>query len=278
MVASDALLITLFHLVAITFVMLWTTVFRRAPAAEGPSTDHISLSSHDVPRIGRAPSGRRRHSEPKVLTREEAHARMFSKRMEASVWHWLQRLGIETRHLRDVSQDVFEQAARSFPTYDPMKSRPERWLNKVAVFTAAHFLDRAWVRKETLLEQDPDELPGEAPDPGDLIDSHRLSGLAVELLQTLEPDLRRVVVAHEIDGISMVEIAAAEGIPLSTAYKRRARGLAALAAEEGKDEQGLQALLTAKALLLPVQGCSEGPQAVHLVMGGVSCAEPPKSR
>lgn len=38
----------------------------------------------------------------------------------------------------------------------------------------------------------------------------------------------------------------------------------------------MEALLAARAILVPVQGCSEGPGAVRLVVGGVSCSEPKK--
>jgi RNA polymerase sigma-70 factor (ECF subfamily) len=49
-------------------------------------------------------------------------------------------------------------------------------------------------------------------------------------VQSLEPDLRSVLVGHGIDGIPMTEIAEQRGIPLSTAYKWRSRALAALEA------------------------------------------------
>jgi len=46
----------------------------------------------------------------------------------------------------------------------------------------------------------------------------------------IAPDEAAVVIAHEIDGIPMTEIAEQRGIPLSTAYRWHARGIAALGA------------------------------------------------
>ena len=50
----------------------------------------------------------------------------------------------------------------------------------------------------------------------------------LDLLQALDEDVRALLIAREIDGVSMADIAEEMGIPLSTAYKWRARALAAL--------------------------------------------------
>lgn len=279
MALNEAFLAQLCLELILAFFVLWRFVFRRV--SEGPSTDHISLSSHSKPvRVGRAPSGGRRRAEPKVLTVEEAHRRMFSEEMMMRVWWWLQRLGVPVQHLRDVRQDVFEHAARSFHTYQPMKSRPERWLNKIAFNVASHFLEKAIHRRETYLDEDPDELPADGSDPGDLIDSHRLSGTLLELLETLEPELRHVVIAHELDDIPMAEIAAQLQIPLSTCYKLHARGMKRLREAEGKDERGMEAWLTAKSLLVPEHGCAVPSGQVTMLssaVGTARCTGPTKS-
>jgi DNA-directed RNA polymerase specialized sigma24 family protein len=53
---------------------------------------------------------------------------------------------------------------------------------------------------------------------------------ALDAVFAIDHDLRAVVVAHDLDGIPMAEIAEQIGISLSTAYRWRARGIRALAA------------------------------------------------
>jgi DNA-directed RNA polymerase specialized sigma24 family protein len=120
-----------------------------------------------------------------------------------------------------------------------MRSRPERWLNKITVHVGSHYRQRAQHRREQLT-------------PNDGIDAHDPSPAAPERIAAeqerrqvwdlayyyLDPDLRGVLVAHDLDGVPMKEIAEERGIPLSTAYKWRTRALTALEAaarEAGND-------------------------------------------
>lgn len=168
--------------------------------------------------------------------RDQAFRALFSAKTFAALWHWLDRLGVPLRDRRDMAQDVLLAAVVSFHTYDPMRSRPERWLNRIAVHAAAHYRDKAQHRREELT---PDPLLDSA-DPAPLacerIEAAQQRLHVFDLVQSLDPELRAVVVGHDLDGIPMDEIAAQQGIPVSTAYKRRARGLAALAAAYQRTE------------------------------------------
>lgn len=167
--------------------------------------------------------------------RDRAFEILFREKTFTSVWNWLDRLGVPLRDRRDVSQEVFLAAHQSFHTYDPSRSRPERWLNKITVHVAARYRDLARHRREELTAGEffdaIDDNPG--PDEEIRLEEDRLEVL--DVLQTLDVDLRSVVIAHDIDEIPMAEIAEQHGIPLSTAYKWRARGLLAL--KEGLEQR-----------------------------------------
>ena len=173
------------------------------------------------------------------MDKDRAFEILFRRKTLASVWQWLDRLGVPLRDRRDVVQEVFLAAHQSFHTYDPMRSRPERWLNKITVHIAAHYRERAQHRREELTEEDFFDLVDERPTPDDLIGISQDRREVLELLQTIKADLRSVLIAHDIDDIPMAEIAQQRGIPLSTAYKWRARALDAfqLALEQRRQEE-----------------------------------------
>jgi RNA polymerase sigma factor (sigma-70 family) len=108
-----------------------------------------------------------------------------------------------------------------------MRSRPERWLNKITVHIASHYRERAQHKREELTPEDFLDVVDEHPPPDELISVEQDRGEVMDLLQKIDPDLRSVVIAHDIDGVPMAEIAAQRGIPVSTAYKWRTRALMA---------------------------------------------------
>ena len=183
---------------------------------------------------------REKSGQSRPLDRERAFALLFRKKTFAAVWHWLGRLGVPVRDRGDVSQEVFLAAYASFPTYNPLRARPERWLNKIAVHVAAHYRARALHRREELTAEDRlDDAVDETPGPDEQIEGHQARLLVLELLHKIDADAGAVLIAHDIDGIPMAEIAAQRGIPLSTAYKWRTRAKARLreAWDDRRDEE-----------------------------------------
>ncbi len=166
---------------------------------------------------------------------------------------WLARLGIAPRDREDAAQDVLLRAFRLWHTIDPDRqvqgaNPPEaerntfhRWIQRITRDVAAHHRDRAHHRVEELRPEPCDEAaPDLAPWPDATIESDQaridlLTRLAA--LARIAPYEAAVVLAHEIDGIPMAEIAEQQGIPLSTAYRWRARGIAALRAAEVDEEE-----------------------------------------
>ncbi|WP_437730509.1 RNA polymerase sigma factor [Sorangium sp. So ce1335] len=159
--------------------------------------------------------------------KERAFELLFREKTFALVWRWLARLGVPLRDRGDLAQDVLLSAYLSFDNYKPEISRPERWLNRIAVHTAAHYRERAQHRYEELVSEE--EFPvlvdqSKAPDELMMSDQERL--MVLELLHQLDVDAHSILVAHDLDGVPMADIAQQRGIPLSTAYKWRARALA----------------------------------------------------
>jgi RNA polymerase sigma factor (sigma-70 family) len=195
---------------------------RRTPLAHvGPWRDLACMSS------GSGDDG----SGPPSLTEEQKRALAYVLRPETRerVMRWLHRLCVRSADREDLAQDVLYATVAAIHKYDGKKARPERWLNRIAVFVAAHYHERAQHRIEELRA-----VPPEHPEPVEpledilVAEEERLAALNAVL--AIDQDLRAVVVAHDIDGIPMAEIARQIGISRSTAYEWRARGLRALAA------------------------------------------------
>lgn len=158
--------------------------------------------------------------------REKAYWRIFNEETIVLVRRWLRLLGVPRRDRKDLSQDVMLAAHESFPKYDPERGAPERWLNRIAVHIASHYGERSRRRVEVPLPDDFDDVYDQ-PSAEELLGSEGERLFALSLLRELDDEYRVILVAHDIEGVSMAEIASQYRIPLSTAYKRRNRALAA---------------------------------------------------
>ncbi|WP_437791180.1 RNA polymerase sigma factor [Sorangium sp. So ce693] len=130
------------------------------------------------------------------------------------------------RDRKDLAQEVLFAAFLSFNKYNPEISRPERWLNRITVHTASHYLQRAQHRYEELLPDD--EIPplvDPAKTSEELLISDQERLVVLELMQQLDADAHWILVGHDLHSIPMADLAQQRGIPLSTAYKWRARAI-----------------------------------------------------
>jgi RNA polymerase sigma-70 factor, ECF subfamily len=164
------------------------------------------------------------------MARASAAARLFRPKVLRVVLGWLARLGIPERDRDDVAAEVWLCAWRSLPTFDPARSRPERWLNRIAVHVCAHYHGRASHRREVLLDNLPG-VPDPRPDAPSLLDAEEIRIGVLEALRGLSMPERGVLLAHYINGVPMNDVAVSRGMPLSTCYKWRTRALVALRTE-----------------------------------------------
>lgn len=133
------------------------------------------------------------------------------------VWHSLRRLGVQERDLEDVVHDVFVTVHPRLGAYDP--ARPLRpWLFAFACRAASDY--RRQARHRVALTDDPDALCDPAPAVDEQVASRQELEFVARALDTLEFDRRAVFILHEIDGVSIPEVASALEIPTNTAYSR----------------------------------------------------------
>lgn len=158
--------------------------------------------------------------------RAAACARLFCPTLVRAVLRWLKRLGVPLRDRKDVAGQVWVNAWEGWPRFDPRRGRPERWLNGITVHVASHYRARARHRREELVELI--EAIDPAPDPAALMESGSVRLDTIDAMSELDPELRSVLIAHDIDEIPMTQIAAAARMPLSTLYKRRAKAIGGL--------------------------------------------------
>ena len=131
------------------------------------------------------------------------------------VYHALRRHGVPDADLDDLVQEVFLVMWRRWSLYDP--GRPLRpWLAGIAFRVAYNHRQRA-VR----------EVPGglldrqdETPDPEQRIAAHNLRTLVRSVLDALPEKHRTLILLHDVDGISVRQIAEGLEIPIPTAHTR----------------------------------------------------------
>ncbi|WP_437552941.1 sigma-70 family RNA polymerase sigma factor [Sorangium sp. So ce367] len=158
--------------------------------------------------------------------RAAAHARLFCPAQVRAVLRWLGRLGIPWCHRTDVAGQVWLNAWESWPRFDPKRGRPERWLNAITVHVASHYHQRMRHRREELV--DLIDVADPAPDVAATMESDSIRTATIDAVNDLEPKLRFVLVAHDLDGIPMAQVAEDAGLPLSSLYKRRTKAIGAL--------------------------------------------------
>lgn len=160
--------------------------------------------------------------EDQALLRElyDAHVR--------DVWFTLRRLGVPTRDLEDASHEVFLVAFRRLPDYD--RDRPGKpWLCGIAWRVAAAWRRRASARLVHLgIER---EVALDAPGAEEQLVAQDAARLVHDALAGLPEAQRDVFVLHELDGLSMPEIAELTAVPLNTLYSRLRLGRARFVAE-----------------------------------------------
>jgi RNA polymerase sigma-70 factor (ECF subfamily) len=134
------------------------------------------------------------------------------------VLHSLRRLGVRDADVEDVAHEVFLVVHRKLGTYD--RARPLKpWLFGIASRVASDYRRLAYVRREVVGDEPKDT---EATEPGaeERVDAEKMRARVLLALDEIEDTRRDVFVLHEIDEVTIPEVAHALAIPLNTAYSR----------------------------------------------------------
>ncbi len=138
----------------------------------------------------------------------------------------LRRLGVRSADVEDVAHEVFVAVHRHLNERDPERAiKP--WLFAFAAKCAANY------RRHSIRRHEQFETNGNVAVLADRNSHQRGAGdeeakhvareerdLVLRVLDAIEDDKRELLILHDIDGVSMPEIAAALAIPLNTAYSR----------------------------------------------------------
>lgn len=136
------------------------------------------------------------------------------------VWHTLRRLGAPERDREDLAHDVFVVVHRRLASYDPSRSL-RAWLFGIAYRVLSDYRRSARVRREVVTDAEP---PASLGGP-ERIRAREDRALVLAALAELELVRRAVFVMHELDGMTIPEIAEVIDAPRNTLYShlRRAR-------------------------------------------------------
>lgn len=173
---------------------------------------------------------------------EERRAfRLVHEAVYSRVWLALARHGIpvrahfEDRH--DVAQDIVLAAYRRWTTYRDDLGAPEAWLGGIILNEVrAH---RRRLAKQPVLTADNHEanLVDQAQSADERLHFHQLRRRAHELYNELDPDVRRVFIAHEFDGLTFAKIAVIEEISTTRAFQIHAQAVRELQAAVARRER-----------------------------------------
>jgi RNA polymerase sigma-70 factor (ECF subfamily) len=148
---------------------------------------------------------------PSLTAVHEAHADF--------VWRCLQRLGVALSDLEDLHQEVFLVVHKQLKTFD--NSLPLRpWLFGICTNVAAAHRRRAYHRRETLVDQFPEDQSPPRTSPEEQIATQQELRRLEIILNSMDLHKRAVFVMFEIEGLACADIASALGVPIGTVYSR----------------------------------------------------------
>ncbi|MBI1947798.1 MAG: RNA polymerase sigma factor [Deltaproteobacteria bacterium] len=180
--------------------------------AQTPSVDGVAhLSEHSTGPSTEPAAASAAASAPDFTTVYRAHF--------AYVITALRRLGARDADLPDLAHDVFVVVHRKLAAFD--HERPLKpWLFGIAYRTMLDRKRRHASFRESLHDDVGEHAASATPAPDALLAAREAHALVLRALGALSDEQRAVFVMHELEGMTMPEIAMAIGAPLNTLYSR----------------------------------------------------------
>lgn len=148
------------------------------------------------------------------LTQDDACLEAFQTELDY-VFRTLRRLGTSASEVEDLAQEVFLALRRSWSEYDP--SRPLR----PYLFGISFRIASAYQRKRNReVAFGIVEVGDPGPGPDDTLQIKQARALVLAALERIPLPRRAVLVMHDLDDVSVGEVASVLSIPLFTAYSR----------------------------------------------------------
>ncbi len=138
-----------------------------------------------------------------------------------SLWRWLRRLGVPEGSVEDVAQQALFVFARRIDDVEPGREKTFLFGVALRVAQAARRERRPW--QDTDGEQVLCGLRAAGPDAGEELDDRRARALLDALLESMPPDLRSVFILHELEEMTMADIARTLDVPAGTVASRLRR-------------------------------------------------------
>ena len=182
------------------------------PATANAEAEREPMSAETVSQV--------RAAEPPVHPSSGSRADRIEQLIRANldfVWRLARHLGLPAADADDVAQRVMIVASNRFDDIEPGKERA--FLSRTTMFVGQK-VRRSWGKGREVLT---DELPDEEaphPQPDELLDKHRVYTDLHRVLQRMPETLRTALVLYELEGWTLAEIAAAQGIPQFTVASR----------------------------------------------------------
>ena len=138
----------------------------------------------------------------------------------------LAQLGVCARDLADVEQEVLRGVSRGLPAFNPAlalhtSNALRSWIFAICMRQVANHQRGALQRHELLFGNDElDYEPAEGPIGEELFIERERREILEQLLACLDEERRCIIVAYELEGVPMADIACALSIPVNTAWNR----------------------------------------------------------
>jgi RNA polymerase sigma-70 factor (ECF subfamily) len=136
------------------------------------------------------------------------------------VWRSLRRLGVPTAATDDAAQEVFLVASKRLSDIQIGHERSFLFATALRVASNAR---RSFARRDARHDDMLDHVVDPAPNPEQLADRARARAILDRVLAALDLELRAVFVLHELEEMSMADIAQTLDLPAGTVASRLRR-------------------------------------------------------